>query len=239
MDASTWLSKDENLVTRELLFRYRLCYDLALATARRNNPLGILSVDVDRFGWDLAFDDNDTEHRVQLKVVSPDARTEYWYPRKHLFRPERGLAGRLGFEESPEGEGLGGGLILTDWTPASDDFTVTYSYASVLTLTTQAQGIIGDADVQKKAAELITLLQRGPGREQLAIPRKVLLTPASPVGLLALMGLHAGTTERQINVHWNLLWRQPPSEEPASIGRDTLRDDINTALNYLPSSTTT
>jgi hypothetical protein len=48
MDASTWLSEKENLVTRELLFRYRLCYDLALATARRNNHLGIISRSANR-----------------------------------------------------------------------------------------------------------------------------------------------------------------------------------------------
>lgn len=40
MDASTWLSEKENLVTRELLFRYRLCYDLALATIAPVTSLG-------------------------------------------------------------------------------------------------------------------------------------------------------------------------------------------------------
>lgn len=230
MDASTWLSEKDNLVTRELLFRYRLCYDLALATAHRNNPLGILSVDVDRYGWDLAFDDGDEEHRVQLKVVSPDADTGSWNVRKHLFRPERGLADRLGFEESPEGEGLGGGLILTDWRQADNGFTVSYSYASTFTLTAQARGIIGSTTVQQKAKEIIAALQHGPGREEVPIPRKVLLTPASAMGVLALMGLHAGTPERNLDVNWHLLWRQPPPGEPANIAHDTLRENIESAL---------
>lgn len=89
MEASTWVSQKDNLVTRELLFRYRLCYDLALAAAHRNSPLGILSVDVDRFGWDLALDDGDEEHRAQLKVVSPDANTGYWNVRKQLPPQQR------------------------------------------------------------------------------------------------------------------------------------------------------
>src|ERR1019366_9873672 len=117
----------------ESLFLHELCYALGLAAARSHYALGMLTVDVDRFGWDVALDDGTEESRLQLKVVAKTSKTRKWKVTKRLLRPKGGMPD-LGFERSAEGEGLGGGLLVTTWTQTPEGITTRYSFANALTL---------------------------------------------------------------------------------------------------------
>ena len=168
MNTETWLGTSENSKTREQLFLHRLCYDITLAAARRQNVLAILTVDIDRYGWDLALDDGDNHIRLQLKTVHKNATTANWKVRKRLLRPEHGLQEELGFENSPEGTGLGGGFLLIEYNHTTDEtIKVKYHYASALTLTALDRRLTGTTAQQTQARKVLGRLRKGSGTESL------------------------------------------------------------------------
>src|ERR1700723_1352614 len=136
---SAFLRRDGNTVTREKIFQDKIMFDLKLAAARANVPLQIFTSDVDREGYDIVVDDADLERRFQLKTVLESATTATWYIYKRLLRPQMG---HLGFEISPEGVGIEGGVILIRVNDGDDAAPVTYYYTDIYILTAVANGLL-------------------------------------------------------------------------------------------------
>jgi hypothetical protein len=110
MPISKFFKHPDNSGIREKIFFHRLYYELTLAAAHRGAFL--FTPEVDREGFDIVLDDGEVSRRFQLKSFVKSARTASWKIQRRLLRPERRDAEALGFEFSPTGTGLGGGVIL-------------------------------------------------------------------------------------------------------------------------------
>ncbi len=72
-ELETFLLEGENSRTKESLVNYRLFYDLKLAAALQGYDLSLYTPDVDRDGFDIILDDQDSVRKIQLKTVSNDS----------------------------------------------------------------------------------------------------------------------------------------------------------------------
>jgi hypothetical protein len=181
-----------NSVTRERLLLHRLSFDLYVAAAKRGYALALFSIEVDREGYDLVLDDGDYEARLQLKSILSSSTTRVWKTVKHLLRPQLLVAEKLGFELSPEGVGLGGGIVLIEFNTESPSLHVTYGYTDVVILSAMARGWVPGQESNRKQAEtLLAELRKGSGAAKLEVPIGVFVRPKGPDELLALSGLHS------------------------------------------------
>ena len=71
-----WLIEPRNSHAKESLLNNRLFYDVKLAAARRGYYLNTYFDDVDKDGFDVIFDDQDTLIKTQLKTVASTAPTK-------------------------------------------------------------------------------------------------------------------------------------------------------------------
>src|SRR5437588_13107452 len=126
-----WMSKKANSHAREALLMHRLCFDIQLAAARREYYLNLYYDDVDHDGFDLIFDDQDTVKKMQVKTVEANAGTGQWDIHKRILRPSFEHIEKLGFEPSPEGEGVEGGFILMHFDTAEPGIGVKYFYTDL------------------------------------------------------------------------------------------------------------
>jgi hypothetical protein len=147
----------------------------------------------DRVGFDILLDDGYMGRRFQLKSYARSAGTAAWDIHKRLLRPTMGDAQTLGFELSPEGVGLGGGVILISIDDTIDACPVTYSYTDVFVVIALAEGLINSTNSYRctQAAELLHKLSRGTGRERVSVPLGVFVQMRSPSALLAIGGFHS------------------------------------------------
>lgn len=137
---ATFLHADANTVTRERLLFHRFCFDTCLAAARDGYPLAVLSIEVDREGFDVVLDDGDRERRIQLKIV--DGTTGKWSVPKRLIRPEAPVAARLGFRTTIEGKGIGGAIVVMEYDTATPALDVRYLLCDAHILAARAHGWI-------------------------------------------------------------------------------------------------
>jgi hypothetical protein len=225
MSLSTFFNDPDNFVTREKIFLNKLCFDLKLAAAHRHMPLQIFTPEVDRGGFDIIVDDSDIQRRFQLKSFTKSSGTSSWKIHKRLLRPEFQYAEALGFEFSPEGVGLGGGLIVISIDETDDACPVTYHYTDVFILTAFAEGLItGLSKTQREnVTKVLQELHRGSGRERVSVPLSLCLKVRSPSSLLAIAGYHS--TEASYQWWSNLLTalrdgfrinETPASDEPSA-----------------------
>ena len=171
MTLTDFLKDSENFVTREKIFLDRIMFDLKLAAAHARIPLQIFTPDVDRDGYDIIVDDADLERRFQLKSLLKSSATASWNIHKRLLRPTMYNAPSLGFEVSPEGVGIEGGVILIHIDDCDPSCPVAYSYTDIFVLTALAGGLVvpGQNNRAEQAREVLTRLHRGSGKDRVEI----------------------------------------------------------------------
>jgi len=197
-DLKTFLKADENTVTRERLLFHRFCFDMYLAAARRAYPLAVLSIEVDREGFDVVLDDGDRERRIQLKAV--DAKTASWKTTKRFLRPEASLAQDLRFQPTIEGIGVGGAIVVMQYDPDAPDLSIKYLFCDAHILSAMAEGWVPRPKPRGRgrkpgsphtAEQLLTLLNCGIGAEHIEVPKGLFVEARGPEHLLALLEMHS------------------------------------------------
>jgi hypothetical protein len=190
---ASFLRRDANTVTRERLLFHCFCFDTCLAAARASYPLAVLSIEVDREGFDVVLDDGDRERRVQLKVV--DGTTGSWSVPKRLIRPEMPVAARLGFRDTMEGIGIGGAIVLMEYDTATPALDVRYLFCDAHILAARAHGWINangmPGSPSKVAQKKVDELQTGIGSEQIELSKGLFIKSRGPNHLLTLLELHS------------------------------------------------
>ena len=204
-----FLDEPKNSVTRERIFLSRLEFDVRIAASRVCCPLSWALADVDREGFDITLDDQDCQRKLQVKTVSPHAPTQQWRVFKHFLRPTIEFCDHMAFEISPEGVGLGGGVVLMRITDL-DKGTVEYSYTDLFVIAAFASQLVireqgkkrrgPTVTPQSQASQLLKKLSRNQDPEhdndakydhtRVTIPDGLFLHAKSPDHLLAFAMLH-------------------------------------------------
>lgn len=101
----------------------------------------------------------------------------------------------IGFEFSPEGVGIEGGVILIRINDGDDAAPVAYYYTDIYVLTAFADGLLATntANRANQATQVITSLHGGIGRERLPVPIGAFVKVCSPDCLLSIGGFHSTT----------------------------------------------
>jgi hypothetical protein len=180
-----YLFDASNSHAKESLINNKLLFDLKLAAANRGYFLNVYLPEVDKDGFDMIFDDQDVVVKTQLKTVMKKAGTSNWKIHKRILRPELNMIEKLGFEPSPYGEGVGGGVIVIQ-VDASKELSVKYFYTDVLILCAFRDELINTKRPpnRKVINNLFQELYTGIGREKIKVPKSLFLEARSPEALL-------------------------------------------------------
>lgn len=185
-----YLKESANTTSRESLIAHRALYDFKLAAARSGYDLRVFLPDVDRDGYDVVLEDGDTLFHVQFKATIKRS-APVTNVHKGLLRPPIHSCMEFGFERSPEGVGLGGGIVQCVIAERSGaDLSVKYRYADVRTLLGYHWGLLKCPD-RKDCDAIFHSLTTGSRSERIDIKSKFLVTPKDVDSLLGLMGLHS------------------------------------------------
>jgi len=143
MRLKKYLNNSRNSLIREKLANYRLFYEIKLASAKSEIDVKISLPEVDNEGYDLVLGDGDAIVPIQVKTTLSDSTTSRWQVQKYLLRPDRYYAEILGFESSPFGLGLQGGLLLLEIVLERNDIKeFVYYYCDVFVLKAFECGLI-------------------------------------------------------------------------------------------------
>lgn len=189
MGLKQFLEQDGFSHDREAMLMHKLVFDCRLALAKRNSRLQVLTGEVDHDGFDVVFDDGDLGKRFQVKAAFGSTAT--WEIHKRLLRPTSDIADYFGYEASPEGIGLGGGVILQKVeVTLNGDLAVKYCYTDLDILRAFNLGIIKrkHGNSNKAVRGLFQALKQGYGT--ISIPRGAFLEARGPDELLALAGFN-------------------------------------------------
>ena len=227
-----YLFKPSSSSARESIINNKLIFDLKLAAAHANYFLNIYVPEVDKDGFDVIFDDQESLAKIQLKTVMRQAGTSKWSFHKRLLRPTPFRCEKLGFEFSPHGVGDEGGIILIE-IDASDKFKVRYFYTDITI-------ICGIRDslfklLRPPRNEVITNffsdISMGSGRERICLSKSLFFEVANPSALLSFMGLRNDYYSRMWRFHVTKLIepREPDSElaAPYEILKRLQNNDIS------------
>ncbi len=192
-DLRSFLKYPANSTTKESLIGYRIFYDLKLMAALKGYDLRINTPDVDRDGFDIILDDKDREVKIQLKTVLDDSKTQCWSIHKTLLRPRSELCEKLGFEDSPSGTGIQGGIILVELSPKIDSLDVTYYYTDILVITALRLLIVNKSPkIQEKTfRSFYQEIAIGTSHDKINVRKSFFVKAKTPDHLLGLMGLHS------------------------------------------------
>ena len=195
----SFLFKEENSRTKESLVNYRLFYDLKLAAALRGYDLSLYTPDVDRDGFDIILDDQDSVRKIQLKTVLKKATTSTWHIHKTMLRPDDEFCEQLGFEPTQSGIGVQGGVILMELDPLNHSMEIRYHYTDVFVITALYLNIVNRSP-KIRSTIFDTFYQNirdGSSNEKMPVPKSLFVEAKGPEHLLGLMGLH-----NRINHGW-------------------------------------
>jgi hypothetical protein len=188
-----FLNDPSNSHAKEAILMHRLYFDLKVVAAARGYYLNTYWDDVDHDGFDLIFDDQDSLMKTQVKSVGAAAATNIWNIHKRILRPTFYQIDKLGFEASPQGEGVAGGVVLIRYRVEDDGrLEVDYLYTDLYVLLAFENGLIqrGHGSSRNAIKTCLQQLREGLGSERLAVPRAAFVRAKSPAALLALLGLH-------------------------------------------------
>ncbi len=171
------------------MLAHRTIFDLKLAAARRGYDLRTFVPDVDRDGYDIILDDGDTAVRIQLKATFSESAPA---PQIHrgLIRPTMYACDDLGFEASPTGVGMGGGVLQCVVSVDDDQVDLVYRYTDIRILLAFHWEILKGPRSDARD-NVIRTLKSGSGSERIDLRPSMLVTPKNTDCLLALMGLHS------------------------------------------------
>lgn len=189
-----FLDDSSNSHAKEAVLMHRLCFDLKVVAATRGYYLNTYWDDVDHDGFDLIFDDQDSLMKTQVKSVGAAATTTTWHIHKRILRPTIDQIDNLGFDPSPHGEGVAGGVVLIKYRVEDDGrLEVDYYYTDLYVLLAFEHELIQRKHGHSRTAITRCLqdLREGSGREKLTVPRPAFVRARSPATLLALLGLHS------------------------------------------------
>jgi hypothetical protein len=196
-----FLNASVNTKTRERIFFNKFYFDVKLAAARRGYPLTMFEPEVDRGGFDVVLDDADTTRHLQLKSATRSSGTKQWATTPRFLRPTLLDIERMQFESSPQGEGLGGGVVLLLIDDSSDLCPITYFYTDLFVIASLASGLIRQIGSSRRPAKQTRREQAERIMHQLyternrsapvKLPRGVFLEVKSPDCLLTIAGLHS------------------------------------------------
>ncbi|WP_050907543.1 hypothetical protein [Vibrio harveyi] len=236
-----YLFEPSNSHAKESLINNKLLFDLKLSAARRGYFLNAYTPEVDKDGFDIIFDDQDSMTKVQLKTVMEKAGTTSWDIHKTILRPDPMICEDLGFEPSPMGTGHQGGVILIEISDCNQSgFSVQYYYTDIIVLCALRDGLI-EVDEPPQDRVIKTFFENintGRSHEKIALNKKMFLKATSPEGLLAIMGLHNSLSTGIFRFHIQKLAKSQLQKQLAA-PRDTLvkivRDEIKKiASNIAP-----
>lgn len=191
-----------NSVTRERVFFHRLAFDLKIAAARLGYHLYIHEPDVDRDGFDIVVEDDDSGVGwLQTKAALSSAATASWEVVVDFLRPDLESAEAYRFD--PPEAGRGGGVIVIEIADDTDSVDVTYRYTDVHILAAIASGFLQEvpwdgrgrrsAAAQAEAEDLMLALKKRGRKERLNVPKQVFVTVRGPDELLGLTGMRTDT----------------------------------------------
>ena len=198
-ELESFLFKEENSRTKESLVNYRLFYDLKLAAALSGYDLSLYTPDVDRDGFDIILDDQDSVRKIQLKTVLKNATTSSWHIHKTMLRPSMEFCEELGFEPTHSGTGVQGGVILMELDPQKDSMDIRYFYTDVFVITALHLGIVSRSPKIRTTIfnSYYGNIRNGSSNDKMPVPKSLFVEAKSPEHLLGLMALH-----NRINYGW-------------------------------------
>lgn len=222
-DLESFLFQEKNSRTKESLVNYRLLYDLKLAAALREYDLSLYTPDVDRDGFDIIIDDHDSVRKIQLKTVLKNSSTSTWHIHKTMLRPDVEFCDQLGFEPSPFGTGVQGGVILMELDPKPSSMEIRYYYTDVFVVTALYLKIVTrKPKVQKTIFDsFYRNVRDGVSDEKMPMPKSLFVEAKGPEHLLGLMVLH-----NRVNYGW---WHHL-----VTIGEDHFHQPVNDADLHVP-----
>ena len=226
-DLRLFLKEAANTTARESLIKSRISYDLKLMAALKGYDLRIHTPDVDRDGFDIILDDKDREVKAQLKTVLDDSKTSSWHIHKTMLRPSYEICEALGFEDSPSGAGMQGGIILVKLSPRTDSLGVAYYYTDILVITALYFRIVNKSPkISEKAFySFYKNIMIGTSHDKIQVPRSFFVKAKTPDHLLGLMGLHS-----ESHVGWfNLIAiakGQDDPEDPIDVRKEILAEQL-------------
>lgn len=198
-ELESFLFKEENSRTKESLVNYRLFYDLKLSAALRGYDLSLYTPDVDRDGFDIILDDQDSVRKIQLKTVLSNAKTSTWHIHKAMLRPDDEFCEELGFEPTQSGTGVQGGVILMELNPLNDSMDIRYYYTDVFVITALYLKIVNRNPKIRTTIfdSFYKNIRDGSSNEKMPVPKSLFVEAKTPEHLLGLMALH-----NRINHGW-------------------------------------
>ncbi len=187
-----FLKEPSHSHAKESILMNRLIYDFKLAAGLRGYYLESYTSDVDHEGFDIIFDDQDQIKKLQVKTVMRSASTSTWEIHKRLLRPQMYAIDKLGFELSPTGEGVQGGIVLMEINPSDLNLEVKYFYTDIIIIVAFYLEIIYRThQASKNVIERVYRdLHTGLSNEKVTLPKSCFLSTVNPEQLLALAGFH-------------------------------------------------
>jgi hypothetical protein len=224
-----------NSQARESLLNNRLFFDLKLAAAERGYFLNLYLPEVDKDGFDIILDDQDSLTKIQLKSVMKNNSTSSWYIHKSLLRPDERFREELGFEPSPTGTGYQGGVILIEIEVNSNDvLNVEYYYTDIIILLGIRDKIIelSSRPTDNAIKKLFSDLTRGFSHEKVAVHKKMFIKAKNPAGLLALIGMHnkENTTFWRYHIQ-TMVW--PCNKDTLPTTLENLKKHVNEEISSI------
>ena len=233
-----YLFESKNSHAKESLINNKLVFDLKLAAAQEEYFLNIYTPEVDKDGFDIIFDDQDSLTKVQLKTVMAKTSTNSWSIHKALLRPDPYICEQLGFESSPSGTGYQGGVILIEIEETEETgFEVKYYYTDIIILCGLRDKVIKviDAPSDRAIKTFIKNINEGTSHEKITIYKNMFLEARCPSSLLALMGMHNTVNTGLFRFHIQKL-AEPYTEEELASPKDKLVGFVNEELKSVSSS---
>jgi len=219
-DVRTFLNDHRNSVIREKLVNYRFFYELKLAGARVNRDIQISFPEIDKDGYDIVLDNDETIKVFQIKTRLTDAKTPSWKIQKQLLRPMEKNLELLGFDGRPQNIGYQGGFILIDVEANLETIlNFNYYYCDIFTLKAMECGLVPNKNKtqMKSAAKVIEELKSDFSYnryEKIDIPGGVFLKARNLDSLLALANFLSTKEDfRFWHLHFESYLKQNQSEK--------------------------
>lgn len=233
-----YLFDPNNSHAKESLINNKLIFDLKLAAAQREYFLNVYTPEVDKDGFDIILDDQDSLTKFQLKTVMAKTTTNSWTIHKALIRPNLYICEQLGFESSPSGTGYQGGVILIEIEDADDNgFQVKYYYTDIIILCGLRDQIIKTINPpsDKAISTFIKNINNGMSHETITIYKNMFLEAKCPASLLALMGMHNTQNTGTFRFHIQKLV-EPCDKKELACPKDKLIEFVNEELRGISNS---
>lgn len=189
-----------NTTTRERIFFSRLSFDLKIAAARAGYHLHLYEPDVDRDGFDIVLEDEDTTRQVQTKAVLSSVGTSGWDITAGLLRAS--VEDQDVYQIAPVEAGRGGAVVLIEIDASDQQGKVTYSYTDYEILTAIAEGYLQatpppprpgpkPASAREEAQSVLQQLWRVERNSKVTLSRRLFVRLTNPDQLLGMIGMRS------------------------------------------------